>query len=81
MGVISACWREAVHGASVSLAAAVMNEAVCEHEKNTVFGNIKDSPKYFDFVFLQFWGWWFQSVAAVAAAANNQRDWKRPVSF
>lgn len=56
MGVISACWREAVRGASVLLAAAVMNEAACEHEKNTVFGDIKDKPKYFDFVFLQFGG-------------------------
>lgn len=36
MGVISACWREGVHVASVPLAAAVMNEAVSEHEKRVL---------------------------------------------
>lgn len=31
-------------------------------------------PRYFDFVFLSFRGWWVHPAAAVATAANNQSN-------
>lgn len=87
MGVISTSRREGVYVASVPLAAAVTNEAVSEHEKNMrfcfgFFGDIKGGQSILYFVFTPFC---FFSQAdgcnlrpAVAAAASNQRDWKRP---
>lgn len=52
MGAISACWREGVHVTSVPLAAAVMNEAVSEHEKNTRALVTSKTSKVFRLCFL-----------------------------
>lgn len=49
-----------------------------EHES---FGYIKDTWRYFDFVFLPFPVWWVQPVAAVAPAANNPSEAKWPFHF
>lgn len=50
-------------------------------ERTWGFWRHQRQPNFLDFVFLQFWGWWLQSVAAVATAVNNKWDWKMPRSL
>lgn len=38
-------------------------------------------PRYFDFVFPSFWGWWVHPAAAVATAANKQSEVKWLFNF
>lgn len=79
MGVISACWWESVYITSMLL--CWRTKLCLNTERTWGFWQHQGQPKYFDFVFLKFWSWWLQSMAAVATAANNQQDLKTPCSI